>query len=114
MAEEKKEAPAAGSAPKAAEKKTGGRTPSAKKRDIQSLKRQVRNNGFKASVKTAIRSFEQSVTQGDKSAMLQKLNAVYSLLDKGVKTHKFKPNKASRTKSRLMSRVSKTSTLARA
>jgi small subunit ribosomal protein S20 len=106
MAEEaKKEGPAPAGAPKAAEKKTNGRTPSAKKRDIQSLKRQIINNSFKASVKTAIRAFEQSVAQGDKAEMLKKLNMVYSLLDKGVKTNKFKMNKASRTKSRLTSRV---------
>lgn len=106
MAEEtKKEAPAAGGAPKAAEKKTNGRISSAKKRDLQSFKRQVRNNAFKATVRTAIRAFEDSVAQGDKAVMIQKLNAVYSLLDKGVKTHRFKMNKAARTKSRLTNRV---------
>lgn len=92
-------------AAKAGDKKAKPRTPSAKKRDLQSFKRQVRNNSFKATVRTAIRAFEQSVAQGDKAVMIQKLNAVYSILDKGVKTNKFKINKAARTKSRLTSRV---------
>jgi len=99
----KKDAPAG--APKAGEKKTKSRVPSAKKRNIQSLRRQEHNSSFKASVKTAIRAFEQSVEKGDKNVMMQKLNAVYSLLDKGVKTNKFKINKASRTKSRLSNRI---------
>jgi len=86
-------------------KKAKNRTPSAKKRDLQSFKKQVRNNSFKATVRTAIRAFEKAVEEGNKAVMIQKLNTVYSLLDKGVKTNKFKLNKAARTKSRLTHRV---------
>ena len=90
------------------EKKEKGkktRTPSAKKRDIQSKKRQLANSSFKAEVRTAIRSFETALTSGDKAKMQENLSTVYSLMDKGVKIGQFKQNKAARTKSRLTQRV---------
>lgn len=107
MSEEQKPAaaaPAPGAAPAAKEEKNG-RISSAKKRDLQSRKRQVNNTCFKASVRTAINAFEAAVTQGDKGVMKNCLNTVFSLMDKGVKTNKFKSNKAARTKSRLAKRL---------
>jgi small subunit ribosomal protein S20 len=95
MAEEKK-TPAAGE-----QKKTNGRTPSAVKRAKQSEKARLSNQSFKAGVKTAIRSFETSLSKGDKSGAKENLKTVYSLMDKGVKTGRFKSNKAARTKARL-------------
>lgn len=79
--------------------------PTAIKRHLQSLKKNERNRAFKASVKTAIRHFEEVVEKRDETEIKLKLNEVYSLLDKGVKTNKFKLNKASRTKSRLANRA---------
>ncbi|MGH7890603.1 MAG: 30S ribosomal protein S20 [Thermodesulfobacteriota bacterium] len=105
MAEEKKEAAPQKGAPGEKEKKKNGRTPSAKKRHTQSLKARLRNRGFKATVTTAMRSFEEAVAKGDKTVMKEKLNSLYSLLDKGVKTGRFKLNKAARTKSRLTSKI---------
>lgn len=93
-------------APAAKEKKKNGKVPSAKKRDLQSKKRQEWNTGFAASVRTAIRHFELSLTKGDKAESMKRLNTVYSLMDKGVKTNRFKLNKAARTKSRMASRLS--------
>jgi small subunit ribosomal protein S20 len=104
MAEEKKAAPA----PEAAageKKKKNGRIPSAKKRDKQSLKARLRNRGFKTSVATAIRSFEEAASKGDKNLMKERLSALYSLMDKGVKTGRYKLNKAARTKSRLTAKL---------
>ena len=102
MAEEKK----AGGAPApAAEKKKNGRQTSAQKRDAQSLKARLRNRSFKAKVSTAVRSFEDAVTKGDKTVMKQHLSTLYSLIDKGVKTGVFKQNKAARTKSRLTAKI---------
>jgi small subunit ribosomal protein S20 len=95
MAEEKKEA----------EKKKSGKITSAKKRDKQGAKRRIENRGFKATVRTAIRSYEETLAGSDKAAMKKQLDAVYSLVDKGVKTGRFKVNKAARTKSRLSSRL---------
>lgn len=96
MAEEKKEGE---------QKKQ--RTPTAKKRDRQNAAARLRNRSFKSKVHTAIRSFEDAVTKGDKSAMQQTLSDVFSLMDKGVKTGCFKLNKAARTKSRLTAKTAK-------
>ena len=78
---------------------------SAKKRDKQSLKKRGANRSFKAKVGTAVRAYEASLQNADKVDAKAKLSAVYSLMDKGVKTGKFKLNKAARTKSRLSSRL---------
>jgi small subunit ribosomal protein S20 len=87
------------------EPKKAKKRPTAEKRHEQSLKRQERNAAFKAKVKTAIRSFEKAVTEGNKEIIATKLSSVYSLLDKGVKTNKFKQNFAARKKSRLASTI---------
>lgn len=78
--------------------------PTALKRDIQNEKKRLRNKAFKSQVRTAIRNFEEIVSKGEAEAVKEKLDAVYSLMDKGVKRGVFKINKASRTKSRLAAR----------
>jgi small subunit ribosomal protein S20 len=108
MAEEKKAAPEAKpgqpGAP-AAEKKKNGRVSSAKKRDKQSLKARLSNRSFKTTVSTAIRSFEEAISKGDQNLTKERLSDLFSLLDKGVKTGRFKLNKAARTKSRLTAKT---------
>src|SRR5689334_9418182 len=91
-------------------KKEEGKTkqPSALKRDLQSEKRRLRNRSYRASVLTSIRSLEGSLNQKEAPETVKtKLNAIYSLMDKGVKHGVFKPQKAARTKSRLAARCSK-------
>lgn len=88
-----------------AEDKKVKRISSPQKRDKQNSKRRLENRGFKAEVGTAIRSYETSLKGADKTVAKEKLNAVYSLMDKGVKTGRFKINKAARTKSRLTSKL---------
>jgi small subunit ribosomal protein S20 len=66
--------------------------PTAKKREIQNAKRELRNRAFRSKTRTAMRSLENSP---------EELSLVYSLLDKGVKKGVFKKNKANRLKSRL-------------
>jgi small subunit ribosomal protein S20 len=95
MAEEKKEAA----------KKKNGKISSAKKRDKQSAKKRLANRGFKAMVRTAVRAYEESLAGTDKAAKQLQLNKVYSLVDKGVKTGRFKVNQAARTKARLSARL---------
>jgi small subunit ribosomal protein S20 len=92
--------------PKAAVKKEGiQRRPSALKRDLQSKRGAQRNRSYRAKVSTAIRNFEQSLTQKEPAESLKsKLNLIFSLMDKGVKKGIYKTNKASRTKSRLAAR----------
>ena len=86
---------------KEAAKEKKVKRPTALKRDDQSEKRRVRNKTFKASVRTAIRKFEDSLSKEDSTAIKENLSAVYSLMDKGVKHGIFKINKAGRTKARL-------------
>lgn len=88
---------------KKADKKV--KRPTALKRDLQNKKRRMNNKIYKSRVRTAMRSFQDSVTQGDQAAINEKLNEVYSLLDKCAKKGIFKLNKASRTKSRLAARA---------
>lgn len=82
--------------------------PSALKRDLQSEKRRLRNRSYRASVLTSIRSLESSLNQKEApEAVKSKLNDIYSMMDKGVKSGVFKSNKAARTKSRLAARCAK-------
>ena len=92
--------------PKAPEKKEGKqKRPSALKRNLQSEKSRLRNRSFRAKVHTAIRDFEQAITEkASKEAVQSKLNTVFSLMDKGVKHGVYKTQKAARTKSRLNAR----------
>ena len=81
------------------------KTPSAKKRDIQSEKNRLRNRAHRAQVLTAVRAFETSLSKKEEGTKT-KLNEIYSLMDQGVKKGIYKPNKAARTKARLTSRLS--------
>jgi small subunit ribosomal protein S20 len=82
--------------------------PSALKRNLQSEKRRDRNKSYRASVLTSVRSLESSINQKESpEAIKAKLNAIYSLMDKGVKRGVYKPQKAARTKSRLTARCAK-------
>lgn len=81
------------------------RRPQALKRDLQHEKSRLRNREFKSSVRTAIRSFDETLEKGDKALAKEKLNEVYSIMDKGVKRGVLKLNKASRTKARLAARA---------
>jgi small subunit ribosomal protein S20 len=99
MAEAKEAAPkkAEGKQPKKAQ----GRS-SAQKRALQSEKRRLANRSYRAKVATAIRGYKDALEQ-KKSAdeTKQKLNLIFSLMDRGVKKGIYKPGKAARTKSRL-------------
>lgn len=91
----------------ASKKKTEALTkrPSAQKRDLQNEKRRLRNRSYRASVLTSLRSLESALA--NKEPAQDKLSALYSLMDKGVKKGVFKPQKAARTKSRLAARIAK-------
>jgi small subunit ribosomal protein S20 len=79
--------------------------PTALKRDIQNEKRRLINRTYKSRVKTAIRNFEETLEGADQAKAQEQLSAVYSLIDKCVKTGVIKRNTASRTKSRLTVRA---------
>lgn len=69
--------------------------PSALKRDIQHEKRRLQNKAFKAQVNTALRNFKNSLSSKD--GIIEKLNTVFSLMDKGVKKRHLQ-NQQSRTR----------------
>lgn len=79
--------------------------PTAQKRDLQNKKRRLNNKIYKSRVRTAIRSFQESLVKGDEALTKGKLDEVYSILDKCAKKGIFKLNKVSRTKSRLAARA---------
>jgi len=82
--------------------------PTAQKRDLQNEKRRVANKMYKSQVRTAIRALHDAATKKEEpNTSTQKLNEVYSLLDKCAKKGIFKLNKVSRTKSRLAAIASK-------
>ena len=84
------------------------RRPTAKKRDLQAEKRNFRNREFKSRVNGVIKDFKTAVEAKKYAKEIQKqLASVYSIMDKGVKTGILKQNKASRTKSRLSSQLTK-------
>lgn len=77
------------------------------KRDIQNKKKRADNRIFKSRVRTAIRRFEEAVTKNEETTVAESLNAVYALMDKGVKKGLYKLNMASRTKSRLAAKAAR-------
>lgn len=90
-----------------AEEKKDSKTkrPTAKKRDIQNAKRRLHNRSFKSRMKTAVRSFENEVTQKNETEAKTRLKTVFSFLDKGVKMGIYKLNKVSRLKSKFSGRI---------
>lgn len=85
------------------EKKT--KRPTALKRDLQNEKRRLNNRVYRSRTRSAIRAFDEALAKNDQAVATEKLNDIYSLLDKCVKTGVYKLNKASRTKSRLAARA---------
>lgn len=78
--------------------------PTPLKRDEQSLKRNLQNRIAKSKIKTAIRSYDESLKAGNAEEAEKKLNEAYSQLDKAAKKGVIKRNKSSRTKARLAAR----------
>ncbi len=75
--------------------------PTAEKRMIQNEKKRKHNRSIKAKVLTTIRSLKKSAQDKDQEKLGAGLKIVYSLIDKGVKTHVYNKHKAARMKSRM-------------
>ena len=73
---------------------------SAKKRLKQNEVAAKRNSAYKSRMRTAKRSFQESVEAGDKAAAAEAYAAYCSALDKAVKRNVIKRNTASRSKRR--------------
>ena len=85
---------------KKGEKKAKTKLPSAQKRILQSERANLQNRSYRAKVASATRSLKESVEKKEGATVQTKLNTLFSLMDKGVKTGVYKANKASRVKSR--------------
>lgn len=89
----------------AKEEKKKTKRPTAQKRNITSLKKQLINKSFKSQARTTVRTFKEALQSKEKTDLTGQLNAIYSLADKGVKRGIFKQNKANRIKARAYQRV---------
>ncbi|MDN3504537.1 MAG: 30S ribosomal protein S20 [Rhabdochlamydiaceae bacterium] len=73
--------------------------PTALKRKLQSDKKNLLNRAFKSKVKTSLKKLKTFHESGEKENLALEVNAVTSLMDKGVKKGIYKKAKASRVKS---------------
>lgn len=71
------------------------------KRNVQNEKQRLANASFKSSLKTAMKSVETQVKNGDKDKAVEALNFAYKKLDKSVSKGIHHKNYANRQKSRL-------------
>lgn len=81
------------------------KVPSARKRELQDIRRRARNRTCTSQVKTAVRGFREALEEGSAEDPVLKLQAVYALVDKGVKKGIVPANRANRTKSRLAKKL---------
>jgi small subunit ribosomal protein S20 len=84
-------------------KKAKVKLPTAQKRQKQSEKRQLANRSRKSQIHTAKLSFDSLIKSKDLTAK-EKLDQIFSLVDKAAKKGVITSNKAARTKSRLSSK----------
>jgi small subunit ribosomal protein S20 len=85
---------------------------SAKKRILINERNRLQNRYYKSSVRTFTKMFLQdlevykaSQDQNDKQKAQNRLNLIYSLIDKGTKRKVFPKNMAARKKSKLASQL---------
>lgn len=81
------------------------KVPTAQKRDLQNERKRIRNRSFKATVRTVIRGFEESLSGKDSAVTAKNLSEAYSALDKAAKRGIVSRNKANRSKARLAAKV---------
>lgn len=81
------------------------RVPSARKRELQDIRRRARNRTCTSQVKTAVRHFCEALAKGSTEETALKLQTIYALVDKGVKKGIVPANRANRTKSRLAKKL---------
>ena len=83
---------------------------SALKRARQTVKRTARNRANTSRLRTALRSFRETLAKGDKQSAEQLFRETVSALDKAIQKGTIHENTASRYKSRLSARLSALST----
>lgn len=80
-------------------------TKTAKKNLRKSIRRRERNLAKKDAIRQIIRQYKKNLADGNTEEAQANLPKIYKALDKAAKTKLFKPNKSSRLKSRLSSRL---------
>ncbi len=79
---------------------------SALKRTRQTERKTARNRANTSRLRTALRSFRETLAKGDKQAAEQQFRQTVSALDKAIQKGTIHENTASRYKSRLSARLS--------
>ncbi len=79
---------------------------SALKAHRQSEKRKTRNRSNRSALRTAIKRFNELLTDGKAEEARNSIPALYEMVDKAVQKKVLSPNAASRHKSRLTKHVS--------
>jgi small subunit ribosomal protein S20 len=79
--------------------------PTSQKRQLQNERCRLQNRAVRSRLKTSLKSFLDSVKQGDKQKQMASFSEISSLVDKGVNKGVFTKNKASRVKARLSLRI---------
>lgn len=77
----------------------------AKKRVLINEKKEVRNNSYLASAKTAVKKTERAISKKDKNEALNNLKTAIKRIDKAAGASVLSKNTAARKKSRLTKKV---------
>ncbi len=77
----------------------------AKKRVLVNVKKEARNNAYTASMKTACKNVERSITNKDKAGAKENLKTAIKRIDKAAGAKVVAKNTAARKKSRLTKKV---------
>ena len=77
----------------------------AKKRILVNQKKEVSNNNYAASMKTAVKNVERAVNSKDKEAAEAKYKVAVKAIDKACKKGAAKKNTCARNKSRLSKKI---------
>ena len=78
---------------------------SALKRARQTVKKTARNRANTSRLRTALRSFRETLAKGDKQSATEQFRETVSALDKAIQKGTIHENTASRYKSRLSARL---------
>ena len=81
---------------------------SAVKRNLQSMKRRLRNRAVKTRMKNVVKTLSLSGQEGDADARASELNTAISIIDKAAKKGVIHSRTAARKISRLTKRVNRT------
>lgn len=77
----------------------------AKKKVLVNEKKEVRNNNYLASTKTAVKNTLRAVSKGDKEGAEANLKIAIKRIDKAAGAHVLSKNTSARKKSRLTKKV---------